>query len=169
MFVEFTYHVRDAEGELVGPEDERLNCVFGMGQLLPEVERSVDGLGIGEVRKLKLLARDAYGARDPEAVLEVERAEFPEDVSAGDYFEVENVEEGVLVLRVLEVAPEYVLVDLNHPLAGQDLEVEVTVNDVRPATQEELDLAMKTGIEGDEEGVDGLIAPESLLRGTKRR
>lgn len=169
MFVELTYRVKDAEGESVGADDERVSCVFGMGQLLPEVERVVDGLGTGDARQLKLAAHDAYGPRDPEAVLEVERSEFPDDVAAGDYFEVENVDEGVLVLRVLEVGEGFVLVDLNHPLAGQDLEVEINVDTVRPATQEELDLAMKSGLEGDVGAPSELIAPESLLRGPKRR
>jgi FKBP-type peptidyl-prolyl cis-trans isomerase SlyD len=169
MFVELTYRVRDAEGELVGPDEECASCVFGMGQLLPGVERAIDGLGTGDTRNLKLEARDAYGSRDPDAVLEVERGEFPKDVSEGDYFEVENVDEGVLVLRVLEVTSDCVLVDLNHPLAGQALDVSVTVNSVRPATQDEQELAMKTGLEGEEEGLSGLIAPESLLRGRSRR
>lgn len=169
MFIELSYLVKDAEGELVGSDNERMSCVFGMGQLLPEVERSVDGLGVGDSRLLKLAARDAYGPRDPEAVLEVERSDFPDDVSVGDYFEVENEDEGILVLRVLEVEADYVLVDLNHPLAGQDLEVSVTVDVVRPATQEELDLAIKSGLEGDDAADASLIAPESLLRGPKRR
>ncbi|MGC4070498.1 MAG: FKBP-type peptidyl-prolyl cis-trans isomerase [Polyangiaceae bacterium] len=169
MFVELTYEVRDADGEAVGAGDERLGCVFGMGQLLPKVEQTVDGLAEGDVRTVKLPARDAYGPRDPEALLEVERGEFPGDVTVGDYFEVENADEGVLVLRVLEVTDEAVLVDLNHPLAGQDLDVTVRIISVRPATQEESDQAMRAGIEGEDPSSDGLIAPESLLRGPKRR
>jgi FKBP-type peptidyl-prolyl cis-trans isomerase 2 len=169
MFIEFTYEVRDADGEAVGAGEERVACVFGMGQLLPKVEQMIDGLGEGETRSIRLPARDAYGPRDPEARLEVERGEFPPDASVGDYFEVENADEGVLVLRVLEVTDEVVLVDLNHPLAGQDLDVFVRVLSVRPATQEEIELAMRVGIEGDDSSSEGLIAPESLLRGPKRR
>jgi len=169
MFVELSYAVRDEEGESVGPDDEELCCVHGMGQLLPKVEQAIDGLCASESRTVKLSATDAYGPRDPEAVLEVERGEFPEDVAIGDYFEVENADEGLLVLRVLEVEPEFVLVDLNHPLAGQNLEVSVLVRTVRPATQGELDLALKTGLEGVDEGSPKLIAAESLLRGPKRR
>lgn len=169
MFIGISYCVRDAEGELIGPDSERIECVFGMGQLLPKIEQAIDGLRVGGVRKTKLVARDAYGPRDPEAVLEVERGEFPPDVAPGDYYEVENADEGLLVLRVLEVEPEFVLVDLNHPLAGQDLDVEIRVETVRPATQEEMDLAMKVGLEAEESEGQALIAPESLLRGPKRR
>lgn len=169
MFVELRYQVKDAEGESVGPDDEQVGFVFGMGQLLPSVERAVDGLRPADTRQLKLASRDAYGPRDPDAVLEVERGEFPPDVEAGDYFEVENADEGLLVLRVLDVTDDSVMVDLNHPLAGQDLQVTVTVLQVRPASQEEQDLALKTGLEGEEVTTPGLIAPESLLRGPKRR
>lgn len=169
MVVQLDFQVRDAEGEAVGPGLERLEVVFGAGQLLPVVERNMDGLGAGETKHLKLVARDAYGPRKPDAVLEVDRSEFPEDVAPGDYFEVENADEGLLVLRVLEVEPDSVVVDLNHPLAGQDLEVEVRVLRVRPATQEELEAAMQSGISAERDDDSPLISPERLLRGHPRR
>jgi FKBP-type peptidyl-prolyl cis-trans isomerase SlyD len=169
MHVQFDYRVRDAEGELVGSDPERLEAIFGAGQLLPAVELAVDGLGVGETKQLKLHARDAYGQRNPDAVLEVDRSEFPRDVAEGDFFEVENADQGLLVLRVLEVGEDYVIVDLNHPLAGQDLDVQISVLDVRPATQEELELALQVGTTDDSSAESPLISPDSLLRGCRRR
>lgn len=169
MLVKLEYRVRDAEGEPVGPDAEHLEAIFGMGQLLSAIERAIDGMRQGGSRQLKLPARDAYGPRDPDALLEVERGEFPPDAQPGDYFEVENAANEILVLRVLEVADDYVLIDMNHPLAGQDLEVELRVGEVRPATQAELEKAMKQGV-GKESGSETpLISPESLLRGRARR
>ena len=169
MHVQLDYRVRDAEGELVGPDPERLTAIFGAGQLLPAVERAVDGLGIGETRQLHLRARDAYGKRNPDAVLEVDRSEFPSDVAEGDYFEVENADQGLLVLRVLDVGDDYVVVDLNHPLAGQDLDVQISVLDVRPATPEELELAIQAGTTEEQPAESTLISPDTLLRGRRRR
>jgi FKBP-type peptidyl-prolyl cis-trans isomerase SlyD len=169
MHVQLDYRVHDAEGEAVGPELERLEVIFGMGQLLPVVEQTIDGLGVGQSKRLKLLARDAYGQRNPDAVLEIERGEFPPDVAEGDYFEVENPDEGLLVLRILEVAEEFVVVDLNHPFAGQDLDVEVTILQVRPATQQELELALQVGASDEPDEQLPLISPDSLLRGHGRR
>lgn len=169
MHVQLDYRVRDAEGEAVGPELERLEVIFGAGQLLPVVEQTLDGMAVGESKQLKLLARDAYGPRNPDAVLEVDRGEFPDDAEPGDYFEVENADEGILVLRVLEVEEEFVLVDLNHPLAGQDLDVSVTVLQVRPATQQEFDAALQVGAIDGQEGHSPLISPDRLLRSHHRR
>ncbi len=146
-----------------------------LGQLLPAIERALDGLGVGAQRSLTLKARDAYGRRDPKAVLEVDRSEFPPDVAPGDRFEVENEEGAVLVLQVLDVGPETVHLDLNHPLAGQDLRVELSVVGVRPATSEELEAAERALEASEAEGAVGpkvqpppLVPLESLLRGPGR-
>ncbi|HEY5961987.1 MAG TPA: hypothetical protein VIV60_35760 [Polyangiaceae bacterium] len=169
MHVQLEYRVRDADGEAVGPDVEQLAVVFGMGQLLPAIERAIDGLSAGSQKQIKLLSRDAYGPRKPDSVLEVERDEFPSDVEAGDYFEVENAERGMLVLRVLEVESDYVLVDLNHPLAGQDLDVDVNIVRVRPAERNEIDAAMEVANRQVSEPEPALISPDSLLRGRGRR
>lgn len=169
MHVEMEYRVSDAEGEAVGADSEHLTAIFGMGQLLPAVEKHIDGMSVGDTKKIQLAARDAYGKRNPDAVLEVERSEFPEDAQPGDFFEVENADRGVLVLRILEVAEDAVLVDLNHPLAGQDLEVQIRILEVRPATQPELDQAIAVANEPSDPPESPLISPDSLLRGARRR
>jgi FKBP-type peptidyl-prolyl cis-trans isomerase 2 len=169
MHVQLEYRVRDADGEAVGPDVERLAAVFGMGQLLPAIERAIDGLAVGAQKQTKLLCRDAYGPRQPDSVLEVERDEFPSDVEPGDYFEVENADRGLLVLRVLEVEADYVLVDLNHPLAGQDLDIDLNILAVRPAERNELDTALELANRQLTEPEPSLISPDSLLRGRGRR
>jgi FKBP-type peptidyl-prolyl cis-trans isomerase SlyD len=169
MFVTLEYRVRDSDGEAVGGDDERISVVYGMGSLLPVVERAIDGLREGESTKIQIRAQDGYGARDPSKVLEFERSEFPEDISPGDHFEVENEEGEVLVVRILEVEGEGVLVDLNHPLAGQELSVEVRLLAVRPATKDETELAVALATKTPESDFDQLIAPERLLTPRCRR
>jgi FKBP-type peptidyl-prolyl cis-trans isomerase SlyD len=139
-FISIDYSVFDAEGDVVA-DGSRLACVFGRGQLLPAIERALDGMVEGATRTLTLDARDAYGKRDPKAVLEVERSDFPDDVAPGDRFEVENDAGELLVLQVLDVGPDSVYVDTNHPLAGQDVRIELRVIEVRPATEAELQAA----------------------------
>lgn len=83
----------------------------------------------------------AFGKRDPKAVLEVTREEFPEGVQPGDIFEADEEAaegSGPVVLRVLEVTDDAVFLDRNHPLAGQSLRFELEVLEVRPATDSEL-------------------------------
>ncbi len=145
-FVALDFTVFDGEGEAVSGAD-RLGFVFGRGQLFPALEQAIDGRGVGDRGAVILGPRDAYGERDPQAILEVDRAEFPQEVAPGDRFEVENDAGAVLVLKVLDVSPDTVHVDLNHPLAGQEVRVEFEVTEVRPASAEELaaaDAALET-------------------------
>jgi FKBP-type peptidyl-prolyl cis-trans isomerase SlyD len=140
-FVTLSYHAFDAEGE-VASEPEVLGYVFGMGGLLPEVERALDGRIAGDKLQVRLAENQAYGARNPKGILEVDREDFPEDVAAGDRFEVENEQGGVLVLHVLDVQADVVVVDTNHPLSGQEVSLSIEVLEVRPAEQEEIEAAL---------------------------
>jgi FKBP-type peptidyl-prolyl cis-trans isomerase SlyD len=176
-YVTLEFSVRDAEGESVA-QASRLSFVFGRGQLLPVLERAVDGLSAGEKKSVTIDARDAYGKRDPKAMIEVDRSEFPDDVAPGDHFEVENEHGNLLVLRVLEVLSDAVVVDMNHPLAGQDIVVDVEILDVRPATSAELaeaEALLEEGVSLDaearahqQEPSAGLLSIDSLLRGRTR-
>ncbi len=140
-FVTLRYQVFDAEGEAAS-EAEVLGCVFGMGGLLPEVERAMDGKLEGDRLQLKLDEKQAYGARDASKILEVDRGDFPPDVAAGDRFEVENEAGGLLVLHVLDVQDDLVVVDTNHPLSGQEVGISLEVLEVRPASHEEIESAL---------------------------
>lgn len=163
MFTTLHYEVRDSDGEPVGGDEERVSVVFGMGSLLPAVERAIDGRREGDRCSVKLAARDAYGHRDPSKCVAFDRSEFPTDAAPGDHFELENAEGEVLVVRILEVEDDSVLVDLNHPLAGQDLQVEIGILMVRPATRDEMELAAAVATRAEEPDAPQLIAPDRLL------
>ncbi|HSC86283.1 MAG TPA: hypothetical protein VLC09_03395 [Polyangiaceae bacterium] len=136
-FVTVSTEVFDAEGESVG-EAEVMAFVFGRGLLFPRVEQSLEGRTSGDVVEVSLAPRDAFGQRDPGGILEVSREEFPPDVEPGDRYEVENDEGGLLIVHVLDVGPETVHIDTNHPLAGQTVKLRIQVLEVRVATEEEL-------------------------------
>ncbi len=139
--VTLSYSAFDAEGDAVSEANSRIEFVFGRGQLLPAIEMALDGLSPGDCREIELTPKEGFGRRDPDRVLEVSREEFPDDVAAGDRFEVENEAGHLLVLQVLDVGPDTVHVDMNHPLAGQQVRLRLEVAEVRPATQNELDEA----------------------------
>ncbi len=140
-FVTLQCQVFDAEGELAS-EPETLATVFGLGQLLPKVEKELEGHFEGETIEVVLRTEDAYGKRDPQAVLEVDRSEFPDAVAAGDRFEVENEQGGLLVVHVLEVLEQVVVLDTNHPLADQEVKFQVKIQEVRPASEDEMEAAV---------------------------
>ena len=169
--VELAYAVYDADGEEVdrSPADEPLTVVFGYGQLLPAVEHAIQGLRSGQSRELFLAPSQGFGERDPKGIIEVDRGDFPEDVAAGDRYEMENEKGELLVLKVLDVVDDAVVLDTNHPLAGQRVRVEVSVRDVRPATSAELISAQARLDAPEESGPASLISADRLLRGRTQR
>jgi FKBP-type peptidyl-prolyl cis-trans isomerase SlyD len=174
VWTRLRFSLFDAEGEQVEGTPAEVGAVVGYGMLLPGVEANVEGLSAGDTKTFELDAAEAYGRRDPRAEVEFERSEFPADVAEGDRYEVEREDGTPLVLRVLSVGEEGVLVDLNHPLAGQRIRFEVEVLEARAATGDELTLAeaaLSDDPDGDpdpgagpEDGPGGLVPVASLLR-----
>lgn len=144
MLVGVAYSLHDGEGELIEktPPDEPVIYVHGYGQLLPALESVLQGMLAGQKRAAWVDEHDAFGPHEPSAVFEIGRDEFPEpdQVQVGDVFSVEG-EKGEFSLRVIEVLPDGFVVDANHPLAGQRMQVTARVEHVRPASADEIDEA----------------------------
>ena len=168
MWARLGYEVFDAEGELVETGESELCCLIGYGVLFPALEEKLEGLAEGASRSVLLRPELAFGLRNPDAQVEVDRSDFPEDVAAGDRYEAEDEEGRPVLLQVLDVSEDAVLVDSNHPLAGQTLRFEVVAREVRPATDLELSQAEERLL-SEEAEPEPLITPESLLRGPSRR
>ena len=93
----------------------------------------------GQRARVDLLASDAYGPHDPEAVIRAARDQFPEDLVLTPGLEVSaRSDEGTMTFRVVEVSEDGAVLDGNHPLAGQNLHFDVNVVEVREATAEEI-------------------------------
>jgi len=163
--VSFFYELFDAEGELVEACSVPRSIAFGYGQAAPELESALSGLAPGQSRAVKLAAKRAFGPRRQDKILRVERSEFPDEVLVGDEFTAENQAGEPGFVRVLEVAPEFVVIDTNHPLAGQVIELRVEVDEVRPATSAELDDARRMLPSGHDETGQSLLPASQLLRG----
>jgi len=167
--VQVDFTLADAEHASIQTDKSSFDVVVGFGQLLPQIEATLMGLRIGESRTLELKAHEAFGERDPGKIVEFDRDEFPEDVAAGDHFEAEQEGGSIIVLRVMEVLPDGVVIDLNHPLAGQSVFLTFTVREVRPATQLELDATSMQEKQTEVSKLDALLSPQSLLRGRNER
>jgi len=130
--------------------EQPLTFLFGAGQMLPKFEENLDGLSTGDTYDFRLSAEDAYGEHDEEAV-----ANLPKEM-----FEGQDLPEigGILPLQdnqgnhfqgqVVSITEDSVLVDLNHPMAGQALHFKGNIINVRPATPEELSHGHAHGPDG---------------------
>jgi FKBP-type peptidyl-prolyl cis-trans isomerase SlyD len=147
-FVTVEYSVYNDDGELVDQSagDRPLSYVHGYGQIVAGLERALEGLRKGQTRSVVLSPELAYGVYDPDGVLEVERSDFPEsaDLAVGDEFVAQSPGGDELPLTVIDVRSDAVVVDTNHPLAGETLRFDVTVLDVRAATHAEIADAHRT-------------------------
>ncbi len=161
--VHFSYSLSDADGELCEASEEELSFLFGYGQLAPVLEAAFDGLFPGEERVLTLEPEAAFGPRDEQAVVEFDRADFGPDVRPGDEFVVDHDSGDVSALTVLDVFDDRVVVDTNHPLAGQRVSLRVRVEAVRPATSVELSLAAEE-LESQERAFPSLLPSARLVR-----
>ena len=168
MWARLGYQVFDEEDAVVETGESELCCLIGYGVLFPALEEKLEGLAQGSLRTVLLAPEQAFGVRNPEAQVEVDRADFPEDVAAGDCYEAEDEDGRPVLLQVLDVSEEGVLVDSNHPLAGQTLRFEVEAREVRSATEQEL-LDAERRLAAQQSEPEPLITPESLLRGPSRR
>jgi len=98
---------------------------------------------------VRLTPDDGFGDYDADLVHVEPRDKFPDNVEIGMQFEGKGEESGnALVYTVTDIADGKVVVDGNHPLAGQTLNIECTVTGVRPASAEELSHGHAHGAHG---------------------
>ena len=163
----FRYALFDAEGELVEelpPDDAPASVLLGYGEVVPALERALSGLSAGDEREVVLDPEDAFGSRDPEAVIEVDRGELPADLAPGDELAADRDDGGAVTLKVLEILDDAVVLDTNHPLAGQRVKLRLFVDSVRPALPEELVEAESRVVRAEEPVSQPLLPVERLLR-----
>ena len=164
VVVRVEYALHDAEGEVVeapGP-DEVIEFIFGAGQAPPAFERATDGLSLGESRRVALAPEEAFGPRDEEAIVVVERGELPPDAALGDELEAESEDGELVFLRVVDLDDEIARLDANHPLAGQSIGLTLKVVALRAATSQELARAASELEARSDEAPDVLVS--SLIR-----
>lgn len=139
--VTFHYTLTNTTGETLDSSrgHEPMSYLEGMGQIIPGLESKMTFLKKGDKTTIQVLAADAYGPKIQELLARVPRAEFPvPTVKVGDRFRTGEAHEHGPVFVVLEVTDKEVVLDGNHPLAGQDLTFDVEITDMRLATAEEL-------------------------------
>jgi FKBP-type peptidyl-prolyl cis-trans isomerase 2 len=165
VVVRLEYRLYDEEEELVeapGPE-EAVEFIFGVGQAPLAVERAIDGLRVGQSRRVQLPPAQAFGPRDESALISVEASELPEGAGPGDEFEADREDGQTVFLRVVELEDGVAHLDANHPLAGQSITLELQVLELRSATSAELEAAERALAEADGAEVPHVLA-SSLLR-----
>ncbi len=123
--VTITYRGTLEDGSLfdVAEEEEETRFVLGDNKVIPGLERAITGMEVGEQKTVTIPPEEAYGIRLPRLVEKVSLKALPDnlDLEVGNQLEIESADGTRIRMVILERGPESILLDANHPLAGQTL------------------------------------------------
>jgi FKBP-type peptidyl-prolyl cis-trans isomerase SlyD len=139
--VAIDYEQRDESGEVLDSSEGRepLEYLHGANNIVPGLEKAIDGKALDETVEVTLAPADGYGDYDAKLVRNVPVRKLPEKrPQVGAMLQV-TTEAGPQRVIVKELRGDYAKLDFNHPLAGKTLHFKVTVKAVREPTPEELD------------------------------
>lgn len=139
--VTLSYEMRNVDGEPLDEENASMAYLHGgHGGIFPKVEEALEGKEVGHELSVTLEPEDAFGEYDADLLRVEPRARFPETLEVGMQFEgvPGDKEDEARIYTITEIAADSVVVDANHPFAGERLWFKCAVKDVRAATREEL-------------------------------
>jgi FKBP-type peptidyl-prolyl cis-trans isomerase SlyD len=140
--VSFHYTLTDDQGQQIDSSagQDPLAYLHGAGNIIPGLENALEGKSVGDQLNVEVSAEEGYGPVQQELIQEVPREAFQgvDTIEVGMQFEAQTGQGGAVPVTVTAVTDETVTVDGNHPLAGKTLNFDVTIADVREASEEEL-------------------------------
>ena len=140
--VSIDYTLTNNQGQVIDSTQGRapLAYLHGKSNIIPGLEKELEGKNVGDSLKVAVRPEEGYGNHDPQMVQSVPKNAFKgiADIKPGMQFQAQGPGGQTRVVTVTKVDAENVTVDANHPLAGQTLNFDVTVREVRDATPDEL-------------------------------
>lgn len=143
--VSVSYRLLDADGDVVETTepDEPLTYVHGSEDMLPALQKELEGAEVGSEHRVEVSCEESFGDLDPDLLITVPRDEFPEDaeIVPGDIIAVQVTPEeedddaegegDQIEMQVIDISADGIILDGNHPLAGQDVTFEVKVLEIK--------------------------------------
>jgi len=116
---------------------EPLEFTVGSGQVIKGFDEGVKGMSIGEKRTLEIDVQDAYGEKSQDLIIEFPKAQFPDDTTpeVGQQLMMSNGSGQSFPVTIQEVRDDSVMLDANHPLAGQDLIFNIELVEIVPTSR----------------------------------
>jgi FKBP-type peptidyl-prolyl cis-trans isomerase SlyD len=139
--VRFHYTVAEQGQESIESSQGRepLAILYGHGNIIPGLEKAMEGREAGESFSVDVPAAEAYGEKREGLTQRVPKKHFGEQRLMPGMQVVLNTNFGPRAVTIEKVGMSVVDVDLNHPMAGKDLHFDIDVVDVREASAEELE------------------------------
>lgn len=138
--VTMTYELRDSAGTVLEASADPVTYLHGgYDNIFPRVEEELHGKSVGDTIEITLEPADAFGEYDEELVQMEPLSAFPtKDIKVGMQFEGEDDSGEVILYTITNIEDGKVVVDGNHPWAGERVLFKATVTGVRSASQEEV-------------------------------
>lgn len=132
--VKVHYHGRLADGTTFDSSEGRdpLEFKVGSGMVIAGFDNGVTGMSVGEKRTVQIPAEDAYGSKNPDMIVEFPKGQFPEGMKpeAGMQINMTSGEGQVIPVVITEVKEDTVMLDANHPLAGEALTFDIELVEI---------------------------------------
>jgi FKBP-type peptidyl-prolyl cis-trans isomerase SlyD len=136
--IEYTLKLDDDSVVDTKVKGDPLTFVFGSGKIIPGLEKELEGMKVGDNKKVTVSPEEGYGESNPKALVEVEKDKIPEGaLKVGAMLQGQSAEGAEVYARVSEVRESTVVLDHNHPLAGKTLHFDVKITEVSDAPKEQ--------------------------------
>lgn len=138
---------RDTEnGEMIETTEGKdpLTFLSGLGQMIPDFENNIVNLNVGDTFSFGVKSENAYGTKSDEAIMDLpmdifmQEGKLVDEVQPGNMLPLQDQNGGVVPAIVVKINETTVTMDLNHPLADQDLHFTGKVVSIREASAEEV-------------------------------
>lgn len=139
--VTIAYTLKNDDGEVLDTSENHgdLSYLHGHENIVPGLESALDGKSVGDQIDTTVNPAEGYGERRDDLVFSIPRERLPEgELELGMQFRAQSQDGQEIVVNLIDIGENEVTLDGNHPLAGQDLHFDVTVQNVREATEEEI-------------------------------
>ncbi|MDH5407908.1 MAG: peptidylprolyl isomerase [Gammaproteobacteria bacterium] len=140
--VTIDYTLKDDEGQIIDTSEgaEPLAYLHGAENIIPGLENALEGKAAGDSLSVSVKPEEAYGVHDESKVQSVSKEMFEgiDEINVGAQYHAADPDGNNITITVVEVTDDNVVIDGNHPLAGMNLNFDVTVVDIRDASEEEL-------------------------------
>jgi FKBP-type peptidyl-prolyl cis-trans isomerase 2 len=113
---------------------EPLEFIVGEGRVIPGFEEAVKTMNKGEEKTVNIKSKDAYGDKKPELIKSLPKDQFPqeiiEQVKVGMIIGMQTPEGQQVPVKISEINESEITLDLNHPLAGENLNFKIKLLDI---------------------------------------
>ena len=141
--VEMHYTLKNDAGDVIDSSQgkEPMPFLQGHGNIIPGLEKALEGMKVGETCDVSVEPEEGYGVHHAEGIQEIPKSALQgiDNLEIGMQLQSQDEQGNPFVVHVKEIKDDSIIIDANHPLAGETLHFNVSIENVRDASKEELE------------------------------